>query len=91
MGRGHQARADNPKDQCEAITVMTEWKRRKGIDSRCPFFARLSIGGKRLCHKHAQIEALAILVGDEAAVLLPALERRLPYQKVSVVGTKAAR
>jgi hypothetical protein len=85
MSRGTPLHAKNTKDQCEAVTFETHWKRDRKVDLRCPFIARITIGKKRLCHKHAQLEALAILVDKDTAQIIPQPERRLMYEQVSVV------
>jgi hypothetical protein len=88
MSKGRPLLAKLEKDQCEAVTLETHWKRERKLDLRCPFVARLSVGKKRLCHKHAQCEALALLIADGRAKILPAPQARQPYQPVSVIEAK---
>ena len=60
MSKGKRRIADSDSERCEAMTVMTEWKRRKQIEQRCPFLARWVVQGKLLCRHHAVNEAIAI-------------------------------
>lgn len=62
MPKGKPAYAKVEKDQCEAVTTETHWKRARNIDLRCPFIVKVTIGDKRLCHRHAMCEALALLL-----------------------------
>ncbi len=57
-GRPKLATADD--NRCEAATIMTEWKRMKRREERCPFMAKWSIKGHQFCMHHARIEAVAI-------------------------------
>ena len=88
MGRGRALHATNEKDQCGAVTTETDWKRRNKIDLRCPFNARLTVGGKRLCSKHAMLEAIAILLAQGKAQINPRPETRIPWQAVKTVEKK---
>jgi hypothetical protein len=82
--RGKPRVANSEKDQCQALTVMTEWKRKHGIDQRRPYAAKFDMKGKRLCLRHAFCEALAIAVKSGDAKLIPA-PPRLPYQPVLTI------
>lgn len=88
--RGKPRLATSAKDQCEALTVMTEWKRTRGIDQRCPYMAKFVINRKRLCLRHAFCEALAMAVSSGDAMLIPAPPRP-PYQPVITIEKKKAR
>lgn len=52
--------AQKDEDRCEALTVMTEWKRLHKVDQRCPFIAKWRVQEKQLCYKHAMMESLAV-------------------------------
>ena len=81
--RGQPLHAKTEGDQCQAITFETNWKRDKNIDLRCPFIAKVLIDGRRLCNKHAQTDALAILMErHEAEVILRPVARPL-YSRVT--------
>ena len=84
MPKGKVLVARDNEGRCDAITFETNWKRNKKQDLRCPFVARLLIGTKHLCHRHAQCEALALLVESKVAKIIPVPERRLPYQRVGI-------
>jgi len=76
MGRrGKPLVADEDKDRCEALTVMTEWKKANHKEQQCPFVVKLSIGKKRLCYRHAILESLAILLIEGRAQILPSPPR----------------
>jgi hypothetical protein len=85
MSRGSPRLPENDGHRCQAVTIETEWKRRNKTDLRCPFFARLEINGKRLCNKHAEIEAVATLInlGKARRIMMPA--QRAPYEAVRTV------
>jgi len=80
--RGHELPAETDGDRCEATTFETSWKRDNKVDLRCPFIAKVLIDGKRLCNKHAQTDALAILIDrHEAEIILRPAARPL-YSRV---------
>lgn len=73
------------KDLCQALTVSTAWKRAHGDNLRCQYFARIRINGKDLCNRHAELEALAVLVRDKSAEILPTPPQiHIPYTGVKV-------
>jgi len=77
------------RERCEAQTIETHWKRDRKLDLRCPFFATLMIGEKRLCDKHAKMEALSICIEKGiCAVLPPPPQARVKYQRVPLVEPK---
>ena len=70
--RGKPLVADSDDNRCQAITILTPWKKeRKVADLRCPFMVKLAVGKKKLCYRHALLESLAILVSDGTAKILP--------------------
>jgi len=74
------------RERCEARTIETHWKRERDLDLRCPFFATLKIGEKRLCDRHAKMEALSICIEKGlAAALPPPLQVRVKYQRVPLI------
>jgi len=80
--RGQPLHAETDGDRCEATTLATEWKRSKNIDLRCPFIAKVLIDCRRLCNKHAQTDALAILIDrHDAEIILRPVTRPL-YARV---------
>lgn len=80
--RGQPLHATTDGDRCEAVTFETQWKREKKIDLRCPFIAKVFIDGRRLCNKHAQSDALAIMIEKhEAEIILRPVARPL-YSRV---------
>ena len=60
--RGKPLRATNNDHRCQALTVMTEWKREHNKEERCPFMARWYVGKNQLCSHHARMEAVALAV-----------------------------
>lgn len=86
MGKGRLLHATTEKDQCEAITQETDWKRLNGINLRCPFYAKLVISNKRLCARHGQLEALAVLIAQGKAQIIPRPEPHVSWQAVKTVG-----
>lgn len=58
--RGKPRLATKDDNQCEAATVMTEWKIAKKRPQRCPFMAKWVVQGKQFCMHHARMEAIAI-------------------------------
>jgi len=86
MSRGHPTRAERAEDQCEAVTVETPWKKRQQSELRCPYVAKVMVEHKRLCNRHASMEALAICLSTEKAQLITTIKTvRLPYQRVEVI------
>lgn len=57
-GRPKLATADD--DRCEAATVMTEWKKSKKLEERCPFMAKWSVGSHQFCMHHTRMQAVAL-------------------------------
>ena len=84
MNKGKPLHAKNDESRCQAITFETAWKRDHATDLRCPFIAKIQINQKHLCHRHAHLEALAIMIKDGKAQIIPQPERRNPYQQVSI-------
>lgn len=82
MRRGRPRSAESEAEQCVAITEMTEWKRKNHIGPRCPFVAKVLINSKRLCHRHAHIEALSICISNGSATLIPQQVKPSPYAPV---------
>lgn len=73
------------KDLCQALTVGTAWKRDHGGDLRCQYLAKIRINGKDLCNRHAELEALAVLVRDKVAMVLPTPPQiHVPYRGVEI-------
>lgn len=60
--RGKPLRATNDDNRCQALTVMTGWKREHNKEERCPFMAKWSVGKNQLCSHHARMEAVALAV-----------------------------
>jgi hypothetical protein len=60
--RGRPSRATSNDDRCEALAIMTRWKRSKGIEERCPFMAKWVVQGHEFCMHHARVQAVAICV-----------------------------
>jgi uncharacterized protein (DUF2126 family) len=87
MKRGRPAEAENSADQCEALTVMTEWKKEQKIEPRCPFVAKVRIDGISLCNKQAAIESLAVLIESGKAQVI-ARPIRIRYGHVSLFAQK---
>ncbi len=87
MTKGKLLKADSDDLRCEAKTIQTEWKRNKGVDLRCPYFVRIGINGKRLCTKHAQLEAMAMLFDQGKATEIQIPVQRHPFQHVQVMKT----
>lgn len=84
--RGLPLAADRPENQCEAVTIMTRWKRERKIGPRCPFYAKFRVNGKQLCLKHSHLEALFLLLRDGKAKRLPLPPPpRSPYHEVPTV------
>lgn len=84
--KGQPLVAKDKEHQCQAVTAETRWKREKKRDLRCPFYARFQIGKKRLCLRHAHLEALALMLKDKKAIRLPIPPPlRSPYSPVQVV------
>jgi len=83
--KGKPSIASRDQDRCQARTIETQWKREKGTDLRCPFFARLLVGKKHLCSRHAMMEALAICVNEGRAQIIQIPQTRTPYQAVPVI------
>lgn len=52
--------ATSNDDRCEALTVMTDWKRANKCEQRCPFMAKYLVQGHQFCMHHARVEAVAI-------------------------------
>ena len=88
MSRGRAMHAINDKDRCEAITILTEWKRANKVEPQCPFFAKLIIDEKRLCSRHAMLEAIAVLLTQGNAQIIPRPETRIPWQAVRTMERK---
>ena len=80
MGKGRELHATNKKDQCEAITQVLN-----GINLRCPLYFKLVISNKRLCARHGQLEALAVLIAQGKAQIIPRPETRIPWQAVKTI------
>lgn len=86
--RGQPLHATTDGDRCQATTFETEWKRTNKKDLRCPFIAKVLIDGRSLCNKHAQTDALAILMErHEAEIILRPVARPL-YARVCTYGEK---
>lgn len=49
--------------QCEAPRVSVYLSDRAGTSKQCHHSAKFSVGGKNLCTRHAEIAALAHLMG----------------------------
>jgi hypothetical protein len=60
--RGKPLLATTIDNRCEAATVMTEWKKARKREERCPFMAKWAVQGHQFCMHHARIEAVAICV-----------------------------
>jgi hypothetical protein len=45
-------------------------------DHICPNMQSIAVNGKKLCGRHAQKEALAILIGEGRASVLPSVPRQ---------------
>ena len=58
--RGKPSIATSNDDRCEALSIMTAWKRSKKVEERCPFMARYAMQGRQFCMHHARVEAMAI-------------------------------
>ena len=58
--RGKRMLEDKDANRCQALTVMTEWKKAHHKEERCPFMARWDIHGKLFCRHHAVSEMFAI-------------------------------
>ena len=58
--RGRPTVADRDVDRCEALTVMTEWKKAHKKEQRCPFTARWLVQSSKFCRHHAVCESFAI-------------------------------
>jgi hypothetical protein len=58
--RGRPKLSESDDDRCEALTVMTRWKRENKKDGRCPFVAKWIVEGHQFCTHHARCEAVAI-------------------------------
>lgn len=85
--RGRPASAESDEDRCQAQTLPTEWKAKNSVSLRCPFIAKVLINHVQLCHKHAELEALAILIERaEATVIFKA--PRSPYQHIRIFQEK---
>jgi hypothetical protein len=82
--RGRPLVADVDSERCQALTVMTEWKKANKREERCPFVSRYSVQGKEFCRHHAVMEAMAICVerGDVSRIPRPP---RSPGMRVPTV------
>jgi hypothetical protein len=58
--RGKASLATEDNNRCEALTVMTEWKKAHNKEERCPFMARWTVQGHQFCMHHMRVEAVAI-------------------------------
>ena len=84
--RGRPILANKDSDRCEALTVMTEWKKRNKREQRCPFRATYTVQSKTLCRHHAVVEAMAICVERGDVKRVPVM--RQPGMRVAAVNTK---
>jgi hypothetical protein len=80
--KGRPRIANNDAERCQALTVMTEWKRRSGREQRCGFEAKYSVEDKRLCRHHAVQEVFAI--GLEKGLIKRIVVPRTPGQRVTI-------
>jgi hypothetical protein len=71
--RGTPRLAQHDDERCQALTVMTEWKKAHNVEQRCPFAVKYLVEEKRLCFRHTTMECLAIAIerGDAQRVLYP--------------------
>jgi hypothetical protein len=60
--RGKPAKATSDDNRCEALAIMTEWKRSNKREERCPFMAKWAVQGHQFCMHHARVQAVAICV-----------------------------
>ena len=83
--RGRPLFAENECERCQALTVMTTWKKLNKREPRCPFVARYSIGKKHFCRHHTVMEAMAMMIerGQVRRIpyLLPRLDQHVPTVK----------
>lgn len=84
--RGKRRVANNDRERCVALTVMTSWKKSRGLEQRCSFAATYVVEKKRLCRHHAVQEAMAI--GMEKGWVKRREMPRLSYGRVITKETK---
>ena len=73
-------------NRCEALVVETAWKKAHPDSLQCDRVARVLIRRKRLCNRHAEMEALCVCLELGAASrVLVAPPARVMYEGVPVV------
>lgn len=87
--RGKPRIATAPNNRCEALAIMTDWKRRNKIEERCPFMATWTVGKNQFCMHHARCQAVAIACerGDMRRIATV----RAAGQRVRIANTKESK
>ena len=87
--RGRPLISDSDLERCEALTVMTEWKKLNKREQRCPFMSKYLVDGKEFCRHHAVMEAMAIAIERGTVKRIPRAHPRQDQRVPIVKGAKS--
>jgi hypothetical protein len=85
--RGKPMLSKTSDDRCEALTIMTEWKRQHKREERCPFMAKWIVGEHQFCLHHARCEAVAIGV-EKGYIKRIAVPPAITGARVRIAGSE---